>query len=82
MLQQRRAFSGFSVDDIYKAKEFHDRIRRLEAKILAASLQIVRKISGFNKPSRPATTPIMGEYFRSSSRMWICQDYNVSGLPQ
>lgn len=31
MLHKRSAFSGVSVDDIQKAKEFHDRILRLEA---------------------------------------------------
>jgi hypothetical protein len=32
MLQKRNAFSGFSVDDIQKAKEIRSRICRLEAK--------------------------------------------------
>ena len=32
MLQKRIAFSGFSVDDIQKAKEFHGPILGLEAK--------------------------------------------------
>lgn len=32
MLQKRRAFSGFSVDDIHKAKEFHGPLLGLEAK--------------------------------------------------
>jgi hypothetical protein len=32
MLQKRSAVSGFSGDDIQKAKEFHGRILRLEAK--------------------------------------------------
>ncbi len=31
MLQKRRVFSGFSIDDIHKAKEIHGRILRLEA---------------------------------------------------
>lgn len=32
MLQKRSAFSGFSVDDIHKAKEFHSPILGREAK--------------------------------------------------
>jgi hypothetical protein len=32
MLQKSLAFSGFSVDDIQRAKEFHGRILGLEAK--------------------------------------------------
>lgn len=32
MQQKRMAFSGFSIDDIQKAKEFYGRIRGLEAK--------------------------------------------------
>jgi hypothetical protein len=32
MLQKRSAFSGFSGDDIQKAKQFHGRTLRLEVK--------------------------------------------------
>ena len=32
MLQKHLTFSGFSVDDIHKAKQFHSRILKLEAK--------------------------------------------------